>query len=161
MKVFDELTNKNFELFAATNYDNPECMDVLEFKEDLSRFKYLKRLLKRYETDGDLQERKSESAWWMSAYCHSNPSFHRAVLGATGERRIATSAVCVVDPRSLYTRPLLRAADSDGRLNVWPTVVESNASRSNAAKNYDGAPSGVHRLLSMVSSWPSALLAGQ
>ena len=57
MKVFDELTNKNFELFAATNYDNPECMDVIEFKEDLNRFKYLKRLLKRYETDGDLQER--------------------------------------------------------------------------------------------------------
>jgi len=57
MKIFDELTNKNFELFAAQNYDNPECMDVSEFKEDLSRFKYLKRLLRRYETDGDLQER--------------------------------------------------------------------------------------------------------
>lgn len=57
MKVFDKLTNKNFELFAAHYYNNPECMDVDEFKEDLSRFKYLKRLLKRYETDGDLQER--------------------------------------------------------------------------------------------------------
>ncbi len=52
-----ELTNKNFELFAAKHYNNPECMDVEEFKEDLSRFKYLKRLLKRYETDDDLQER--------------------------------------------------------------------------------------------------------
>ena len=57
MKVFEKLTNKNFELFAAHYYNNPECMDVDEFKEDLSRFKYLKRLLKRYETDGDLQER--------------------------------------------------------------------------------------------------------
>lgn len=57
MKVFDKLTNKNFEMFAAHYYNNPECMDVDEFKEDLSRFKYLKRLLKRYETDGDLQER--------------------------------------------------------------------------------------------------------
>ena len=57
MKVFEELTNKNFELFAAHHYNNPECMDVEEFKEDLSRFKYLKRLLKRYETDQDLQER--------------------------------------------------------------------------------------------------------
>jgi len=57
MKVFEELTNKNFEMYAAHYYDNPECMDVDEFKEDLSRFKYLKRLLRRYEVDSDLQHR--------------------------------------------------------------------------------------------------------
>ncbi len=57
MKIFDALTNKNFALFAANHYNNPECVDVEEFKEDLSRFKYLKRLLRRYEVDGDLQER--------------------------------------------------------------------------------------------------------
>jgi hypothetical protein len=57
MKIFDVLTNKNFALFAANHYNNPECVDVEEFKEDLSRFKYLKRLLRRYEVDGDLQER--------------------------------------------------------------------------------------------------------
>ena len=45
MKVFDELTSKNFKLFAAQHYNNPECTDVEEFKQDLSRFKYLKRLL--------------------------------------------------------------------------------------------------------------------
>ena len=47
MKVFDELNNKKFKLFAAQNYNNPECTDVEEFKNDLSRFKYLKRLLTR------------------------------------------------------------------------------------------------------------------
>lgn len=57
MKIFDELTNKNFKLFASHYYNNPECTDVQEFEEDLSRFKYLKRLLKRYEIDEDLQER--------------------------------------------------------------------------------------------------------
>ena len=57
MKVFDKLTNRNFELFASQNYNNPECESVDEFKEDLSRFKYLKRLLRRYETSEDLQER--------------------------------------------------------------------------------------------------------
>ena len=57
MKVFDELNNKNFKLFAAQNYNNPECTDVEEFKNDLSRFKYLKRLLTRYEEHGELQER--------------------------------------------------------------------------------------------------------
>ena len=57
MKVFDELTSKNFKLYAAQQYNNPECTDVEEFKQDLSRFKYLKRLLTRYEEHGELQER--------------------------------------------------------------------------------------------------------
>jgi hypothetical protein len=57
MKLFDELTNRNFKLFAMHHYNNPECTDVEEFKEDLNRFRYLKRLLSRYEADGDLQER--------------------------------------------------------------------------------------------------------
>ena len=54
---FETLTRKNFELFAAKHYDNPECMDIEEFKDDLSRFKYIKRLLRRYADHGDLQER--------------------------------------------------------------------------------------------------------
>ena len=54
MKVFDELTIKNFEFFAMQNYNNTECCDV---EEDLARFKYLKRLFRRYEVHNDLQER--------------------------------------------------------------------------------------------------------
>lgn len=57
MKIFDELNRKNFELFASQNYNNPECIDIEEFKEDLARFKYLKRLLRRYELTEDLQYR--------------------------------------------------------------------------------------------------------
>ena len=57
MKVFDKLNNGNFEFFAAQHYNNPECTDVEEFKEDLARFKYLKRLFRRYEVYNDLQER--------------------------------------------------------------------------------------------------------
>ena len=54
---FENLTRKNFGLFAAKNYNNPECMDIEEFKDDLSRFKYIKRLLRRYADHSDLQER--------------------------------------------------------------------------------------------------------
>ena len=57
MKVFDKLTSKNFKLYAAQHYNNPECLDVEEFQQDLNTFKYIKRLLKRYELTGDLQER--------------------------------------------------------------------------------------------------------
>lgn len=57
MKIFDTLNRRNFELYAAQNYNNPECLDIEEFKEDLARFKYLKRLLRRYEIADDLQIR--------------------------------------------------------------------------------------------------------
>lgn len=57
MKSFEELNSKNFMLFAAKSYDNPQCMTEEEFQEDLQRFKYLKRLFNRYETSGELTER--------------------------------------------------------------------------------------------------------
>ena len=57
MKLFDELTEENFEIFAAKNYNNLQCIDIEEFREDLARFKYLKRLLRKYIQTGEIQER--------------------------------------------------------------------------------------------------------
>lgn len=57
MQLFDDLNEDNFVLFASRNYDNPQCMSTEEFYHDLNRFKYLKRLLKRYTQNDDLQER--------------------------------------------------------------------------------------------------------
>ena len=34
MKLFDKLTSRNFEMFAAHYYNNTEATDVEEFKED-------------------------------------------------------------------------------------------------------------------------------
>ena len=45
---FDELTEDNFLLFAIKNYENPQSATYEDFEEDLQRFKYLKRLFKRY-----------------------------------------------------------------------------------------------------------------
>jgi hypothetical protein len=55
--MIDKLDESNFVLYAAKNYDNPQCFDTLEFYEDLSRFKYIKRLFNRYEESGELKER--------------------------------------------------------------------------------------------------------
>ena len=52
-----ELNEKNFVLYAARNYTNPRCLDPEEFEEDLTRFKYLKRLFSRYKDKHELQER--------------------------------------------------------------------------------------------------------
>lgn len=43
------LTDKNFELFAAKSYDNLNCVDTIEFFEDINRIKYVKKLFKRYK----------------------------------------------------------------------------------------------------------------
>jgi len=45
---FTELNDDNFLLFAIKYYDNPQCSTRDDFYEDLKRFKYIKRLLKKY-----------------------------------------------------------------------------------------------------------------
>ncbi|WLW37270.1 hypothetical protein [Synechococcus phage S-RS29] len=45
---FDELNESNYILFAIKHYENPHCVTRDDFDEDMKRFKYLKRLLKRY-----------------------------------------------------------------------------------------------------------------
>ena len=57
MNLFDKLTNSNFLLYASQHYNNRQCTSMEEFNDDMQRFKYLKRLFKRYSTSGDLQER--------------------------------------------------------------------------------------------------------
>jgi len=57
MQLFDKLTNSNFSAYASRYYDNRQCTSMEEFQDDMQRFKYLKRLFKRYSTSGDLQER--------------------------------------------------------------------------------------------------------
>jgi len=51
------LDDSNFLLYAAQNYDNPQCHSTEEFIEDVRRIKYIKKLLTRYLESGDLKER--------------------------------------------------------------------------------------------------------
>ncbi len=53
---FDDLTSDNILLYAVKAYDRPNML-MSEFKEDMKRFNYLKRLLKRYRKDGEMRER--------------------------------------------------------------------------------------------------------
>ena len=57
MKLFEKLNDENFTMFAMSCYDNPQCTSMDEFVEDLRRFRYLKRLLRRYYNNGELRER--------------------------------------------------------------------------------------------------------
>ena len=55
--MFEKITNDNILLFALKHYDNPQCEGEKEFYDDMKRFKYIKRLLKKYSQDGIVKER--------------------------------------------------------------------------------------------------------
>jgi hypothetical protein len=54
--MIDNLCDDNFMIYAMKAYDKPNCI-LSEFEEDLNRIKYVKRLIKRYKTTGELKER--------------------------------------------------------------------------------------------------------
>jgi hypothetical protein len=51
---FDELNKQNYLIFAIRNYENPQAVTQSDFLEDMRRFTYIKRLLKKYKNTGDL-----------------------------------------------------------------------------------------------------------
>lgn len=53
---FDDLSNENIMLYAVKSYDKPNCI-MSEFKEDMKRFNYLKRLFYRNRKIGEIKER--------------------------------------------------------------------------------------------------------
>lgn len=52
---FDELNDDNYILFSIKYYDNPQAVTQEDFFEDLNRFKYIKKLLRKYIKTGDLK----------------------------------------------------------------------------------------------------------
>ena len=55
--MFQTITKDNWLLFAQKHYDNPTLEKEAEFYDDLKRFKYLKRLFRKYEVSGKLKVR--------------------------------------------------------------------------------------------------------
>ena len=54
---FNDLNEKNFLLYAMQHYENPQCVEVEEFNDDLKKIKYIKRLFNQYAIEGVLKER--------------------------------------------------------------------------------------------------------
>ena len=52
---FDELNDDNYMMIAIKHYENPQAVTQEDFYEDLKKFKYIKRLLKRYQKSGELK----------------------------------------------------------------------------------------------------------
>ena len=55
--MYEKITNDNVIMFAIKHYDNPQCEGEREFYDDMKRFKYIKRLLRKYKDTSILKER--------------------------------------------------------------------------------------------------------
>ena len=55
--MYEKITLDNVIMFAIKHYDNPQCEGEKEFYDDMKRFKYIKRLLRKHKDTGVLKER--------------------------------------------------------------------------------------------------------
>ena len=53
--IFTELNEENFLYFAINSHQNPSVVTREDFDKDLNHFRYIKRLLKRYKSSGELK----------------------------------------------------------------------------------------------------------
>ena len=55
--MYETINPSNVVMYAIRHYNNPQCEGEKEFEDDLKRFKYIKRLLRKYHDTGILKER--------------------------------------------------------------------------------------------------------
>jgi|TARA_R110000824_G_scaffold372596_2_gene562764 small nuclear ribonucleoprotein (snRNP)-like protein len=55
--MYEKITSENIVMFAIKHYNNPQCEGEKEFYDDMKRFKYIKRLLRKHNDSGVLKER--------------------------------------------------------------------------------------------------------
>jgi len=57
MNMNDYLNDETYFIYAAKAYDNPQCESKEEFEDDLKRVHYVKKLLNKYVSTGELKTR--------------------------------------------------------------------------------------------------------
>ena len=55
--MYETINPNNVVMYAIRHYNNPQCEGEKEFEDDLKRFKYIKRLLRKHYDSGILKER--------------------------------------------------------------------------------------------------------
>ena len=68
--MFKEIRPDNVIMFAMKHYSNPQGDTQTEFNEDMKRFKYIKRLLRKYDDTGELKERLIEEVDYVREAKH-------------------------------------------------------------------------------------------
>ena len=55
--MYETINANNVVMYAIRHYNKPQCEGEKEFEDDLKRFKYIKRLLRKFQDTGILKER--------------------------------------------------------------------------------------------------------
>ena len=55
--MYETINADNVVMYAIRHYNNPQSEGEKEFEDDLKRFKYIKRLLRKFQDTGILKER--------------------------------------------------------------------------------------------------------
>ena len=55
--MIEDLTDKSITSYMIMSYENSQSVDMEEFEDDMKRVKYIKRLINRYLSGGELKER--------------------------------------------------------------------------------------------------------
>ena len=55
--MYEKITVANVNMFLIIYYDNSHCESQAEFNDDMKRFNYIKRFLRKYHETGVLKER--------------------------------------------------------------------------------------------------------
>ena len=69
--MFEKITKENWFLFAMKHYENPKPNGESEIYDDMKRFKYIKRLFRKYKSKKILKENvKRDNPLWIG--CNQN-----------------------------------------------------------------------------------------
>ena len=55
--MIENLNDKTINSYMIMSYNNPQCLNLEEFDDDVKIPKYVKRLINRYSSSGELRER--------------------------------------------------------------------------------------------------------
>lgn len=55
--MIEKLDDRQFYGRALKAYDNPHCVSLVEFEEDIARFSYIKKILTRYHQVHEINDR--------------------------------------------------------------------------------------------------------
>lgn len=118
---FKVLNRENFMLYAIGNYTNPDCVGMTEFNEDLSKIKYVKRLLKKYSRTGNIRPiLLLNHLMIMGNVFGRTPTarmlFHKLERDIHSPLKTTLLYLDYIDERSVFDGVMIDAIPMDGKL---------------------------------------------
>ena len=102
--MYEKITSENVMMFAIRHYNNPQCEGEKEFQDDLKRFKYIKRLLRKYYETGILKERLLLNHFIVLNNVFGADACATLIIVQNTERILENNEVISIIPKYNYRR---------------------------------------------------------